>query len=122
MKIAHYDKTKAVRAKGEEGVRVRWVIAERDGAPNFAMRVIEVQPGHATSYHTHSWEHEVYVLSGRGAVKSENGETPIAIGDVVYVHPEEVHQFANRGEDLLSFICVIPLPSKIKEAEQGTEG
>ncbi len=95
-----------------EGVSIRWVIASEQGAPNFAMRIIEVQPGGATPRHRHDEEHEVYVLEGRGVVQGEEGETPIAAGDVAFVLPQELHQFTNAGDVPLRFVCVIPILKK----------
>ena len=75
------------------------------------MRVFEVEPGSSTPFHSHSWEHEVFVLSGQGVVIGEEGETPISSGSVVFVAPNEQHCFANNGNEPLRFICVIPLQS-----------
>ncbi len=91
------------------GVTVRWVISERDGAPNFAMRVFEVEPGAASPFHTHAWEHEAFILAGKGHVRAEDGETPFQEGDAIFVAPEEKHQFVNDGDTVLRFICVVPL-------------
>ncbi len=99
-----------VEAKGSEaeGVSLHWAIAAEDGAPNFAMRVIEVQPGCATPHHQHTWEHEVFVLAGTGVVRGEQGEQPLKHGTVVYVPGGEIHQFANTGADVLRFLCLVP--------------
>ncbi len=53
------------------------------------------------------WEHEVYVLSGRGRVEGES-EFEVARGDAVFVAPDELHSFVNAGEEDLRFICVVP--------------
>ena len=80
------------------------VITAEDGAPNFAMRVFEIQPGCSSPFHTHPWEHEVFILSGQGAVKSEQGETEVAGDSVVFVKPDEKHSFVNRGDKPLRFV------------------
>jgi len=90
------------------GVDMRVVIGPKEDAPNFVMRVFEVKPGSSTPLHSHSWEHEVYVLSGRGKVRSETGETDLEAGSVAYVEPDEQHCFSNAGDELLRFVCVIP--------------
>ena len=90
------------------GVVKREVINADDGAPNFCMRVFEIEPGSSTPSHSHSWEHEVFVLSGEGAVVSEQGETPIAKDSVVFVPTDEHHCFVNNSDEILRFICVIP--------------
>jgi quercetin dioxygenase-like cupin family protein len=98
-----------VQEKDIEGVRMRVLISDKDGAPNYAMRVFDIQPGGHTAYHTHSWEHEVYVLEGRGAVRQGEKEYPIEKGSFVFLPPEEEHNFSNKGDGVLRFICVVPL-------------
>ena len=91
-----------------EGVEVREMITERDGAPHFALRVFDVQPGASTPFHTHDWEHEVYILKGKGRVKTEGKETPFAPGDSVFIAPNEPHCFIAEHESDVQFVCVIP--------------
>lgn len=93
------------------GVDMRVVIGPGDNAPNFIMRIFEVQPGSSTPFHTHSWEHEVYVISGQGIVRSESSETHIVAGSIVYVAPDERHCFSNVGGEPFRFVCVIPKTS-----------
>ncbi len=108
MKVEHYTNTPAAEVENVPGVTVRWVISKQDGAPNFAMRVFEVELGRASPYHQHEWEHEIFVLAGKGVVRREQGETPIEPGTVIFVPGMEMHQFANRGTSLLRFICLVP--------------
>ena len=90
------------------GVMKRDVISAADGAPNFCMRVFELQPGASTPYHNHPWEHEVYLIDGEGVVVSEEGESPIGSESVVFVPENEQHCFRNTGKDKMHFVCVIP--------------
>ncbi|MBN1687144.1 MAG: cupin domain-containing protein [Spirochaetales bacterium] len=90
------------------GVMKREVINADDGAPNFCMRVFELEPGASTPFHTHPWEHEVYLLGGTGVAVSEKGETPISRDSVIFVPVDEKHCFKNTGKDTMRFICVIP--------------
>ncbi|MBL7202144.1 MAG: cupin domain-containing protein [Anaerolineae bacterium] len=108
MKIKHWAEVEEQQAEGLEGVTVRWVINDGDGAPHFAMRVFDVQPGRSTPYHNHWWEHEVYVLKGEGMVVQESGETSISSGSVILVEGDEMHQFRNTGDQVFRFICLIP--------------
>lgn len=108
MQIKHWTDVEAQQAEGLEGVTVRWVINDTDGAPHFAMRVFEVQPGRSTPYHNHWWEHEVFVLDGQGVAVQERGETSVGAGTVILVEGDELHSFRNTGQDVLRFICLIP--------------
>ncbi len=94
------------------GVAIRWLIAQKAGARNFAMRVIEVQPGAATPWHSHGTEHEAFVLDGEGVLRTLEGETPLAEDDYGFVSPGIWHQFINRGSGLFRFICVVTMPDE----------
>jgi quercetin dioxygenase-like cupin family protein len=97
-----------VEMAGAAGCQVRWLVGREHGAPNFAMRQFEVEPGGHTPRHHHPYEHEVFVLEGNG--EAFEGETPhpIRAGDVILVKPDEVHQFRNTGKGPLKFLCLIP--------------
>ena len=107
MKIQNYRQVAGTEAA--PGVVIRVVAGPAEGAPTFAMRVFEIQPGSATPPHAHAWEHEVFVVSGQGALKSVDTERPLGEGDAVLVLPNEAHSFANNGNDILRVICVVPL-------------
>ncbi|MEE8413193.1 MAG: cupin domain-containing protein [Dehalococcoidales bacterium] len=109
MKVAKYTETEATLEL--PGVLKREVINASDGAPNFCMRVFDLEPGSSTPSHSHAWEHEVYILTGKGVVESEDGEKEISRDTVVFVAPDEHHRFRNTSFDTLRFICVIPLES-----------
>jgi quercetin dioxygenase-like cupin family protein len=109
MKVKHYTDVPAEPAAEAPGVTIRWLIAQSSGADNFAMRIIEVQPGATTPFHTHPFEHEAYVLEGVGGLRTEDEELPLRVGSFAFVPPGIKHQFINRGEEPLRFICVIPM-------------
>ena len=90
-------------------VKIQWLINEKQDAPNFAMRRFEVAPGGSTPYHTHPWEHEVYVLEGNAVAVGKDGEAKIGPGSVVLVQPDEEHNFVNKGDTDFVFLCMIPL-------------
>ena len=108
MIVKDYREVEAQSSSDAAGVALRWVVARNDGAPRFAMRVIEVQPGCATPHHQHWWEHEVFVLGGKGVVKGGSQERPIQEGSVVFMPGDEMHQFVNTGDEVLRFICMVP--------------
>jgi quercetin dioxygenase-like cupin family protein len=110
LKVLPYTEVSAalVEEPGAKGVRRRVVISEDDGAGNFIMRVFEVEEGGFTPRHQHDWEHEVFILSGRGVVVSEHGDFEVKPGDVIFIPPNEDHQFKNPGPGILEFICLIP--------------
>jgi quercetin dioxygenase-like cupin family protein len=106
IQVRHIEEVEAEPAY--EGVTMRVAIGPEQGAPVFNMRVFEVQPKRKSPHHSHWWEHEVFVLSGKGVVVTEQGELPIEHGSTVFVPGGEMHQFRNTGEDVLRFICLVP--------------
>ncbi|MEM3553827.1 MAG: cupin, partial [Candidatus Bathyarchaeia archaeon] len=70
MKVFHYSEVKPEEAieEGASKLKVRWLITREIGAPNFAMRLFEMEPGGHSPLHTHPWEHEVFILEGEGVV------------------------------------------------------
>ncbi len=93
-----------------EGITIRWVIGRPEGAPNFAMRVIEFAPGAVFEQHQHPYEHEIFVLEGEGVAEGPDGEVEMRPGVALYIPPDEPHGYRNTGAGVLRFICVIPHP------------
>lgn len=110
MRTAKWNEIEGKRVTDPEakGVTLRVLMGENVGAPTFTMRHFEIAPGGSTPYHSHPWEHQVYVLAGRGKARRKDGEDEIGPGSFVYVPPDEEHNFANAGEEPLTFLCVIP--------------
>ncbi len=110
MKVKAYQQVKSqpVEMEGAVDCTVRWLVGEADGAPNFAMRQFEVAPGGYTPKHHHPYEHEVFVLEGEGVVLEGDQEHPLTAGDVVFVAPDEIHQFRNTSSTPLKFLCLVP--------------
>jgi quercetin dioxygenase-like cupin family protein len=95
-----------------DGVKVRWLITEETGAPNFAMRQFTVKAGGSTPLHSHPWEHEAFILEGSGTIQGGDIVENINMGDGVFVPPDELHQFKNNSKKELKFLCLIPFQEK----------
>ncbi len=98
----------AVEIDGAKDVEVRRLISKEDGAENFAMRMFELQPGGHTPLHTHTHEHEVFVLEGRGVFVCEGQENEFSAEYVIFVPADKEHQFRNTGDSVLRMLCLIP--------------
>jgi quercetin dioxygenase-like cupin family protein len=96
--------------RAAQGTFIQEFVTARDGAPNFALRVFELQPGGHTPYHAHAWEHENYVLEGEGVLVNPDGSTTsLKPGDAAFVPPNQKHQYRNTGSSVFRFICCIPV-------------
>ena len=107
--IVQHEQT-GVETAGASDLKMRMLVGPNDGATNFHMRHFEIAPGGHTPHHQHDFEHEVLILSGIGIVRSERGKRDLYPGDVIFIPPEEEHQFLNNGSQPFTFICVIPAP------------
>jgi quercetin dioxygenase-like cupin family protein len=68
-----------------------------------------MEPRGHSPFHSHPWEHEVFILEGEGFMVSDEGEKRFKAGDVIFILPDEKHQFRNNGEKTVKFLCIVPL-------------
>ena len=122
MKLVPFDKVKLedVSVEGAAGTKIRWLVSQKDGAPNFALRMFEIQPGGHTPFHQHCWEHEVFVLEGQGELVLAGEKRPFKRYDAMYVDPDVFHQFLNTGDSVLKFLCIIPHEDAPKKEKKTT--
>ncbi len=97
-----------VTMAGAEAVTIRWLLGKKSPAPNFYMRLFEVQPGGHSPFHNHAMEHEIFVLEGRGRINAQGAQHDVGPGSFALVEANEEHQFENTGENVLKFLCIIP--------------
>lgn len=107
--LVEHEQTPVTMA-GASGAKMRMLVGPLDGAGVFHMRHFEVAPGGYTPHHQHDYEHEILVLKGEGIAVSIAGERQMRAGDVIWVPPNEMHQFRNTTKQPLEFICLIPAP------------
>ena len=93
---------------GAKGVKMRVMLGEPEGAPNFVLRHFRIEPGGNSPRHSHDWEHEVYVLDGAGTVLEGDKEHKLSPGDAILIPPDEEHQFKASDSEPLVFLCIIP--------------
>ena len=109
MKILNYSSVEPEHAgEGTSKVTIRWLIDKKTGAKNFFMRLFEIEAGGYTPLHQHDWEHEVFILEGEGVIVYEEETKLFRAGDVIFIAPNEKHQFRNSGKKLVKLLCLIP--------------
>jgi len=113
---------KPVQMDGVQGATMSVMVGRSDGAPNFAMRHFAVAPGGHTPRHSHDYEHEVYIVSGRGTILLGGKENPIRGGDVIYVPADELHQFKSAPDqrEPLRFLCLVPMSRNCGDPTPGS--
>jgi quercetin dioxygenase-like cupin family protein len=91
-----------------DGMSKGVLIDEERGAPNFAIRRFELEPGASVPEHTNEVEHEQYVLSGEYVVGIEDEEYTVSEGDSLLIPAGVVHWYRNESDDPGAFICAVP--------------
>ena len=110
-KVVHYTDVPAEAVTQDAcGASMRWLIDDtHDGAPVYALRMVELAPGCSSPHHSHPYEHENFVVEGQGRVLMHGEWHDLKPGDVVFVPPGEVHQYANAGDTTFKFLCGVPV-------------
>ena len=116
-KVLHYTDVPAEKFGDQApGTSIRWLIDDdHDGAPTYSLRIIEIEPGGNSPQHTHPYEHENFVVKGKGRVFIDGAWHDLKPGDVVFVPPDVLHQYKNAGETTFKFLCGIPVKKILEE-------
>ena len=87
---------------------IRWLITRADGGENFAMRYFSMEPGGWIKDHSHPWEHEIFIVRGRGILIVDGRRHEVSQGDFIFIPPNASHAYEALGDEPFEFICVIP--------------
>lgn len=115
-KSENFEKQEITDLEDAEDVEKEVLLGDPEGVETFAMRRFTLGAEGHTPYHGHDWEHEVYVLAGKGKIRTDNGDEALSAGDAVYVPTNEEHQFISESEEF-AFLCLVP-----KRGEPTTSG
>jgi quercetin dioxygenase-like cupin family protein len=73
----------------------------------FHTRYFEIEPNGFSTLERHQHEHVVIVVRGQGEVQLGCEIRDLAPGDIVYVCPNEAHQFRTKGAEPFGFLCMV---------------
>jgi quercetin dioxygenase-like cupin family protein len=106
MRIISYKEVEAKKVEGSFELKIRWL--NNEGSRNFAVRHIEIGPNGYSPYHSHPWEHEIFVLEGNGTAIGNRAVKAVSVGDLISIPAGETHQIKNTGKSILRILCMIP--------------
>ncbi len=89
------------------GARIRWLITHRDGAPTFSMRHINIPVGKSTPFHSHDYEHEIFLIEGEIEATIGDLKCNAIKGDFLFIPPNAFHGMKAVRDAKL--ICVVPV-------------
>jgi arsenite methyltransferase len=70
------------------------------------LTVKDVEPGHATPFHSHSHAHQGIIMTGTGTLQLTGRRLPLAPGDVFSIGSNEPHAIACDGPGPLRLVCL----------------
>lgn len=101
VSVRHLDEVPVAEVDAE-GIAVRPLKRVED----HALKVLDIEAGGSTPFHTHPHAHEGIVVEGRGALQLTDRRAPLAPGDVFSVPPEEPHAIRAGADQPVRFVCL----------------
>jgi quercetin dioxygenase-like cupin family protein len=105
VKVGHWKDVDPIVFNDENAKALKRVLIKTE---NYVMRLFTLPVEGFTPFHSHDWEHGVFVLKGKIKLKGKDKEHILEEGNFAFVSPNEFHGFENIGQEEAQFICVIP--------------
>ncbi len=104
-----------------KGITRRELSGTRGESPRFHVRYFEIQPGGYSTLERHHHEHVVIPIRGSGEAQFGCYVYTVSLGDVVYVAPDDPHQFRNpeNASEPFGFLCIVNAERDVPQAVDG---
>lgn len=91
------------------GITRRELSGKRGESQAFHVRYFEIAPGGHSTLEKHEHEHVVIPIRGGGEVQFGCYIYRVGFGDVIYIAPNDAHQFRNPGDtaEPFGFLCIV---------------
>jgi len=100
------------REEGSQGVNSIDVVLKRVDLKAFSSRILRINPGGHTAFHSHSREHVAVVLSGRCRIETKDLTQELREAMIVSVSSDEGHRFVNPGSVPLAILILNLFPEE----------
>ena len=98
------------------GNAMRGLATPSRGAKQLEVWWAKTAPGAATPVHRHDAEEIVVVLRGQGEARAGGATVKFSAPCTLILPGEQLHQLANTGREILEAIAVVPVGSKVFDA------
>jgi len=105
-----------------KGLTLQILLDKKEGSKNLDVGTVSIPPHSETAMHYRTFEEVIYMLSGQGKVKMENGDVyTLDVGDCILIPEGIVHCHANESDIPLEqlYIFAPQAPDKIQEQLRG---
>ena len=92
-----------------KGITRRELSGKRGESPHFHLRYFEIAPGGHSTLEHHAHEHVVVPIRGQGDARFGAQSHHVSFGDVVYIAPNDPHQFrcSEDADEPFGFLCIV---------------
>ena len=94
------------KEEGSQGVNSIDVILKRSDLKAFSSRILRINPGGHTAFHSHMREHIAIVLTGRCKVETKEATQELREAMIVTIPSGEGHRFLNSGSVPLAILIL----------------
>nr|WP_319776499.1 cupin domain-containing protein [uncultured Sphaerochaeta sp.] len=106
MFVSHRDEIE--KKNIAEKVIKQVLIGPEQGWEDYVMRMFTLEKEGKAPHHSHSWQHVIFAVEGKGNLFMDGKDYPLESGSVAYVPDAIDHQISNAGEEQFVFICIVP--------------
>jgi quercetin dioxygenase-like cupin family protein len=100
------------------GVTKELIAPKSVGSKNLKVKITEYLPGYTHKLHVHPDQEEViFVLSGKGITRTQEGEKAVGPGSVIFVPAGEPHTTWNVSETESLRVIVVKSPPDDEEVK-----
>jgi len=94
------------REEGSQGVNSVDVVLKRVDLKAFSSRILRINPGGHTAFHSHAREHVAVVLTGRCRIETTGATQEMREAMIVAIPSMEGHRFTNPGSVPLAILIL----------------
>ncbi len=94
------------KEEGSQGVNSIDVILKRSDLKAFSSRILRINPGGHTAFHSHTREHVAIVLTGKCKVETKEATQELREAMIVTIPSGEGHRFINAGNVPLAILIL----------------
>jgi quercetin dioxygenase-like cupin family protein len=94
------------REEGSQGVNSIDIVLKRVDLKAFSSRILRINPGGHTAFHSHAREHIAVVLTGRCKIETIDSVQELRDAMIVTIPSGEGHRFVNPGSVPLAILIL----------------
>jgi quercetin dioxygenase-like cupin family protein len=92
--------------EGSQGVNSVDIVLKRADLKAFSSRILRINPGGHTAFHSHSREHVAIILTGRCRVETKDSSEELHEAMITTVPSNEGHRFVNPGSTPIAILIL----------------